>query len=171
MSEITPNVYERFISEVEALSIKTDWAVAHTVGELTRAVKRAQMSYDSAVLDGADPEPKCEHGDGGCFYCDNEPTHIETTPGGRKIAVCDGHSSPCDIPGACARMNRKCDRCDPEPTITREWLDGLIDELQDICGVCKRGGPDGEVFDACDRHDGMWELRDAILAALSKEGK
>ena len=43
------DVYHRFIEEVDALTIKADWTTVHTVGELIRAVKRAQMVYDGEL--------------------------------------------------------------------------------------------------------------------------
>lgn len=56
----------------------------------------------------------------------------------------------------------------PEAEFDSSTIDALIDSLQDGCRNCKAGGPDGEVFDACERHDAMWELRDAIVAAESE---
>lgn len=44
-----PNVYERFIEEVGALTIKADMPAAAAVGELIRAVKRAQMVVDGEL--------------------------------------------------------------------------------------------------------------------------
>lgn len=44
--ENAPDVYHRFIQEVEALTIKADWGAVKVVGELTRAVKRAQLVTD-----------------------------------------------------------------------------------------------------------------------------
>lgn len=40
------NVYERFIEEVDALTIGADDSAVHVMGVLTRAVKRAQMVVD-----------------------------------------------------------------------------------------------------------------------------
>lgn len=40
------NVYERFIEELDAMTIHADDPVAAVVGALTRAVKRAQMVVD-----------------------------------------------------------------------------------------------------------------------------
>jgi hypothetical protein len=40
------NVYEAFIAEVHVLTIHVDLPTAAVVGELTRAVKRAQMVVD-----------------------------------------------------------------------------------------------------------------------------
>src|SRR5487761_2351216 len=41
------SVYERFIKEVESMTIMADWPAAVAVGELTRAVKRAQTAQDA----------------------------------------------------------------------------------------------------------------------------
>jgi hypothetical protein len=47
------DVYHRFIEEVDALTIKADWTAVKTVGELTRAVKRAQLVYDGELAEVA----------------------------------------------------------------------------------------------------------------------
>ena len=47
------DVYHRFIEEVDALYLKADWTAVQTVGELTRAVKRAQMVYDGELAEVA----------------------------------------------------------------------------------------------------------------------
>lgn len=44
------NVYERFIEEVDVLTITTDLPVVAVVGALTRAVKRAQMVIDGELV-------------------------------------------------------------------------------------------------------------------------
>ena len=46
----TADVYHRFIEEVEALTITADWGVVKVVGELTRAVKRAQFVPPTVML-------------------------------------------------------------------------------------------------------------------------
>ena len=43
------NVYERFIEEVEAMTISVDDSAIRVVGDLTRAVKRAQMVVDGEL--------------------------------------------------------------------------------------------------------------------------
>ena len=43
------DVYEAFIAEVEALTIRADMPAVAVVGELTRAVKRAQMVVDGEI--------------------------------------------------------------------------------------------------------------------------
>ena len=45
----TKNVYKRFIEELNALRINANDPAAHVVGELTRAVKRAQMVVDGEL--------------------------------------------------------------------------------------------------------------------------
>lgn len=52
------NVYERFIEEVDALVIKADKPAVAVVGELTRAVKRAQMVVDGELPRVAEREAK-----------------------------------------------------------------------------------------------------------------
>lgn len=47
--EPNPDVYERFIEEVEALTIGASDPAAVVVGRLTRAVKRAQMVSDGEL--------------------------------------------------------------------------------------------------------------------------
>ena len=41
--------YQRFREELEALTIMADWSAVKTVGELTRAAKRAQMVFDGEL--------------------------------------------------------------------------------------------------------------------------
>jgi len=41
------NVYDLFIAEVEAMTIQADDSAVKVVGELTRAVKRAQNAWDA----------------------------------------------------------------------------------------------------------------------------
>lgn len=43
------DVYHRFIEEVDVLTIKADWGAVKVVGELTRAVKRAQLVHDGEL--------------------------------------------------------------------------------------------------------------------------
>ncbi|HSX22674.1 MAG TPA: hypothetical protein VLE97_07890 [Gaiellaceae bacterium] len=43
------NVYERFIEEVDALVVAANDPAAKVVGDLTRAVKRAQMVVDGEL--------------------------------------------------------------------------------------------------------------------------
>jgi hypothetical protein len=45
----TSNVYERFIEEQEAMTIKADESAVAVVGRLIRAVKRAQMVVDGEL--------------------------------------------------------------------------------------------------------------------------
>lgn len=45
----SPNVYQRFCEEVDALVIGADDSAVSVVGELTRAVKRAQMVVDGEL--------------------------------------------------------------------------------------------------------------------------
>lgn len=45
------DVYHLFIAEVDALTISADDPVAHVVGVLTRAVKRAQMVHDGTLAE------------------------------------------------------------------------------------------------------------------------
>lgn len=49
-----PNVYERFIEEVDMLTIRADQPATAVVGELTRAVKRAQLVVDGELRPVAD---------------------------------------------------------------------------------------------------------------------
>lgn len=51
------NVYQRFCEEVDALTIKVDDGVLAVVGDLTRAVKRAQMVVDGDLRPVAEREP------------------------------------------------------------------------------------------------------------------
>ena len=46
--------YERFVEELEALTIMGDDPAAHVVGLLTRAAKRAQMVFDGDIDPVAD---------------------------------------------------------------------------------------------------------------------
>ena len=50
---------------------------------------------------------------------------------------------------------------------TKEWLDALIENLEDACGDCEpyNDGGDKPYVESCDKHKAMWELRDAILAS------
>lgn len=43
--------YQRFIEELDVLVIMADWSAVKTVGELTRAAKRAQMVCDGELLE------------------------------------------------------------------------------------------------------------------------
>lgn len=45
----TRNVYERFIEEMDAMTIMADMSAVKVVGELTRAVKRAQLVVDGEL--------------------------------------------------------------------------------------------------------------------------
>lgn len=46
------------------------------------------------------------------------PTHPPTPDRSRFIT---GNETPCDVPGQCAALNRRCDVCDPLPP-TRQRL-------------------------------------------------
>lgn len=50
----SPNVYEAFIAEMDALTILADESAVSVVGQLTRAVKRAQMVADGEL----NPQPR-----------------------------------------------------------------------------------------------------------------
>lgn len=52
------NVYEAFIAEVDALTIRADDRAVAVVGELTRAVKRAQMVVDGELRPIAERAPR-----------------------------------------------------------------------------------------------------------------
>lgn len=54
------NVYERFIEEVEALDISAYEQAVSVVGQLTRAVKRAQMVVDGELRTVAERESVAE---------------------------------------------------------------------------------------------------------------
>ena len=45
--EPVKTVYERFIEELDGMTIMADQPAASVVGELTRAVKRAQNSWEA----------------------------------------------------------------------------------------------------------------------------
>lgn len=94
------------------------------------------------------------------FYFE-DADHGDCTDKGRHCCYCDRVPEQAVLDGA-----------DPEPTITREWLDGLIEQ------VLKARYPGS--YDCDDRQDDcqewirddreeLYELRDAIIAALSKE--
>lgn len=44
-----PTVYDRFHEEINAMVIPAAWSAVRVVGELTRAVKRAQMVADGEL--------------------------------------------------------------------------------------------------------------------------
>ena len=54
---------------------------------------------------------------------------------------------------------------------TKEWLDALIENLEDACGDCEpyNDGGDKPYVESCDKHKAMWELRDAILREQENE--
>jgi hypothetical protein len=52
------NVYERFIEEQEAMTIKADESAVAVVGRLMRAVKRAQMVADGELPPVAERGPQ-----------------------------------------------------------------------------------------------------------------
>jgi hypothetical protein len=51
------DVYELFNAELDLLAIRADMPAAAVVGECIRAVKRAQMAFDSARPPGVRGEP------------------------------------------------------------------------------------------------------------------
>jgi hypothetical protein len=48
-----PDVYRRFIEELDAMTIHADEQAVAVVGLLTRAVKRAQMVFDGELASAA----------------------------------------------------------------------------------------------------------------------
>ena len=56
------NVYERFCEEVDALTIDASDSAVSVVGDLTRAVKRAQMVVDGDLAPVAERPPQDRHG-------------------------------------------------------------------------------------------------------------
>lgn len=54
---MSENVYQRFCEEVDALVIGADDSAVAVVGDLTRAVKRAQMVVDGELAPVADRTP------------------------------------------------------------------------------------------------------------------
>lgn len=51
------NVYRRFIEEMNAMTIQADDPVAEVVGQMIRAVKRAQMVVDGELRPATEREP------------------------------------------------------------------------------------------------------------------
>lgn len=106
---VADTVYERFIAEVEALTIRTDMSAVAVVGELTRAVKRAQNAWDEADGEANPAMCACGHG----------------------LHVHDAEGDPC-LCEVCGD-NTRCDYAEPETIAADRWDEGWHAAVIALC--------------------------------------
>lgn len=115
---MSSNVYEGFIAEVEALTIMADMPAVAVVGELTRAVKRAQNAWDEADLEGWMRATNYAIAQGMCT-CGHWPHQHDPEADPFLCMVCGD--------------NTRCNYADAEAVAADRWDEGYLSAVTDCC--------------------------------------